>query len=279
MAKNKSAGGKVSLPWPDDPPLETFIEILARTGEPVTSVKPRPLPSDPEACLRDRPTGLGTDWSRRSLGTPARVLAVHWNLEFVADTLEQLGNVIESRKAQNRRANDGGVNIVAAVNMTETALLTHLRWHSWHENATLIMLRTALELAVRGGFIALGKKNEAARWTYGPDHKDRRIREAAVALFKNMFDMCKVVAPRLTEREPTCPEPYAVYKWLCGFSHLDNTAIAMHLGGALRPFTHDMAFAVYAYVGRLCAALAEVVTGCPDLAVWPKDWPDPWPWA
>ena len=166
------------------------------------------------------------------------------------------------------RANAAGLNILAAAQMVSSALLTHLRASSWYVNGTLVLLRTAINLAVRGGAIAIGTADEATRFFDGPNLPTPRERKAAE------FDIskcCEVLAPHVTSREPHASPPLAVYKWLCAFTHLDAKVLG-------KPPTHEDAYAAIAYVSWLCAAFAEIVTGVPDLAVWPKRWPASLPW-
>jgi hypothetical protein len=161
--------------------------------------------------------------------------------------------------------------------MVNSALLIHLHSVGWYDNAALVLLRTALELAARGGFIALGVGNEATRWTEGPKLGTEEEQDAAEALF-SAANCCAKIAPMLKHREVTSADPYAVYQWLCRFTHFDYKAFEMNHDASDDHISHEHAYAALAYVAWVCAVIAEVVVGDSTIARWPAVWPAKLQW-
>jgi hypothetical protein len=180
----------------------------------------------------------------------------------IAEEIEKSGGKLQLR------ANAAGVNALAAAQMVNSALVTHMRALRWYANSTLILLRTSIDLAARAAFIARGTGSEATRWEEGPRLKDGKQRKAARFLASDCIAALSTV---VRAKRPGTDDPRLVYEWLCAFTHLDAVALE-----DMKP-SHEDAYATIAYVAWVAAVVAEVVAGY-EISRWPSVWPPMLPW-
>jgi hypothetical protein len=206
------------------------------------------------------------DWSSRGLGGAAKLYRANENAVLAQRAIQGLATMLKAEQLSiNLRANNAGANVFAAVGMVQGALLLHLHSIGWHDNNALILLRTALDLVARAAFIADRRASEATQWERGANVR-------AVDSYPHLGSL-------LTRREPGVSDPHDVYEWLCSFSHFDSKALLLNHTSSAQRLKPDDVYAALAYVAWACAVLAEVITGVPDLAVWPDPWPVKLPWS
>jgi hypothetical protein len=85
-------------------------------------------------------------------------------------------------------------------------------------------------------------------------------------------ECCDSIQALVRKANSTAEAPRRVYEWLCGYTHLDSLAI-------MSPLSHEEVYAGIAYMGLLCAVVAEAVAGWSGVAQWPAAWPARLPWA
>jgi hypothetical protein len=260
---------KVTLPaWPDTPPMVPFSKTLCDGGfAPLRFVAGVRGDSD-ENWQRFAVQNVA-DLTKRTIGNASHLEAAYTNA-FKADALLRgFGEKIEVEHLPiDLRANNAAANIMVAVGMLHSAILVHMR-ENWHQHAALILCRSALELAVRAGVLALTTGNEPSLWWEGARllaERERRAAELKAAA------CCEKVEPLTRAANPGAGAPLAVYRWLCGYTHLDSVAI-------MTPLATEATYAAIAYTGWLCAVIAETIADWPNLAQWPTVWPTPLPWA
>jgi hypothetical protein len=256
--------------FPNDPQLEPLNVTLSKAGgRPVEGVRACHEGDAGKNLIEFATKGL-TDWSDRPPDYATMLLRAYDNA-YVADRAvavcaEQLRTM---NLSPGLRADNAGTNVIVAAAMVRSALLMNIQREDWYANSALIVLRTALELAATGGFIALGAENEAIVW-----EERERLQEQEIKSYERMFSArkrCDCIRPELESRDPTAPDPYEVYGWLCSFTHFDVTAVGMNFKGGSDQIRQTTVLAPLAYVSWVCAVVAEVVTGIAGLAQ-PGNW-------
>jgi hypothetical protein len=209
------------------------------------------------------------DLKARGIGNAEDLEAAYMNA-FKADVLVRgFGEKIQKEKLpEDMRANYAAVNIMVAVGLLHSAILVHMR-DSWHQHSGLILCRSALELAVRAGVLAVTTGNEPSQWWDAarlPSARERHEVELRAGA------CCEMIVPLVRTASPIASPPRRVYDWLCGYAHLDSVAIT-------KPLASEATYAAIAYTSWLCAVIAETVADWPGVARWPTVWPSPLPWA
>ncbi len=222
-----------------DPALQTFNESLSLSDEHIEQVILR-YEGDPSQNLAKFRDEGWADMSTRAVGHAAELALAYANVDWAALNVSDLAKRLEPRGHLNMRAAAAGRNVIAAAVIARSALLTHLREDERFEYATCALLRTSIELAGRAVFIARGSRDEASCFNRGA------TLHAADALI--VFDR------EVATREPSADPPSRVYKWLCGFTHVDVTV--MNKGA-----DHEHAYSAMAYVAWANAVAAEVIVG------------------
>lgn len=222
-----------------DPPFQTMNESLGRADEHIQQVILR-YDGDPAANIAKFRDEGWADLSTRAVGHATELALAYANVDWAALNVSKLASRLEPRGHLNVRGAAAGRNVVGSAVIARSALLTHLREDDRFEYATCALLRASIELAARAVFIARGAKDEASCFNRGGQLK--------------AADTMRVFDSELAKREPTADSPSRVYKWLCGFTHVDATV--MNKGA-----DHENAYSALAYVAWASAVAAEVVVG------------------
>jgi hypothetical protein len=239
---------------------ETFQDVLRRMGTPIQGVNAgwRGAPEDAFRQFREE------NWDglmARGVGGSAALAAAYLN---AAQLHDMLPNVAEQLLRNNPSValsddlNHGSALALAAAQMVNASLLAHLRKANWYEHATLLMLRSALEMAGSAAVFAVGPLHARQSWLAG----HRLSGELAMPCLTNLI--------RATRAE--VPDAGAVYAWLSKHVHFTRACIA---DGAP---AHEDAYAALAYVAWCTAIVAEAHLGVGGIAIWPKEWPERLPW-
>jgi hypothetical protein len=207
------------------------------------------------------------DLNARPIGTWSHLQDVHRNTVLASDAVIRLAKVIAERGGTpglDHRANNAGVNLLTACHLLHSASVLHARPDRTTHAHGLILVRSALETTGRAALIATGDGDEVFRW------KAPRARISA-------SECICALSPTLSLRQPGAPEASKVYAWLCNFTHM-NVRGFMHLQDT-DPSRRDDNYCGHAYAAWAVAVVAEVITGIPDLAIYPSAWVDPpLPW-
>ncbi len=156
-----------------------------------------------------------------------------------------------------------------------SALVLHGRGNPFRELGALSLARTALELAARGGWTAIGTEDEPQRLVAGPKLPTRSERMAAQPKVTECIARIQGEAmQRWREADAQLDTPTHVYDWLCRFTHFDAHAVES-LTTRPNELRQD-AYCGVAYAAWLAAAMASIVMG-QKLASPPRV-PAPPPW-
>ena len=261
---------KATLPdWPSHPPLRTLFERARSVGIPV-SVRDLTKPTADEfgkefqKFLRDSEADLHA----RTIGNWDHVMVAYLKASSV-ESVRELHNEIDERGGTvGPRELTSMVNLWAAGETVSAALFVHVRKNDAYEPVTLSILRTALELACKAAFIALGRGSEPERWMNGPMLPTSQQRRAAEVSVK---EASADFTHHLRARQLEAPDPQVVYSWLCSFTHRDRKAME-------HAPTHEDGYAALAYVAWVVAVVTELIVGESGLAHWPSAMPSPLPW-
>jgi hypothetical protein len=260
---------KVSLPeWPPTPAMVPLSKIL-RDGAFGPLRFNSGVTGDSDENWQQFAVQHVANLKSRAVGNANHLEAAYMNA-FRADVLvRQLGEKVQAEHLpEDLRANYASVNIMVAVGLLHSALLVHMR-ENWHQHAALVLCRSALELGVRAGVLAVTTGDEPSQWWDGarlPTADERRKAELKAGA------CCDMIVPLVRAANPGADPPRRVYEWLCGYTHLDSVAI-------MKPLPTEAAYAALAYTGWVCAVVAEIIADWPGLAEWPTVWPTPLPWA
>src|SRR5208283_55495 len=102
--------------------------------------------------------------------------------------------------------NYGTTMVLVAGQTVASALLLHLRSNLWNENATLVVLRTALDALGTSAVLMFGADEDRASWLAG-----NRIRAT---------ESLPALRNALRTKRPDIPDPESVFTWLSGHVHL-----------------------------------------------------------
>lgn len=240
-----------------DPALVTTQAALRRINRHILSFNftagPDPTASFQELCrlgladLDAYPIGNGQHLSDAHMNADKASHYTRTALEHFQEHIGEDGNI---------RTQNAGWLIVMAGQFVDAAVLPYMKDKRFYNVPTLVLLRSALECAARGGFIALGRRDEASVYQRGTN-----------ATAQSCFDRVRAAVLR---RRPSATTPDVVYGWLSDATHL-NVNMFLH------PPSREDAYAAIAYVAWFTAAMAELVTG-ERLAEWPSVWPSHLPW-
>lgn len=239
-----------------DPPLVTLDASLRATGDWVQETLLH-IPRDVDGAFRAFVLAE-EQWHKPSDRGDAIAFATAYSNSTTAhDTVANLAKrIIERGGKFSGRAEAAGRCVHASAFMVQCSVLTHLRAYGHFEYGTCVLLRTGVELAGRALFIALGTGDELTRFN------TERFKAS---------EYWPVASLVVSKREPRAWDPKEVYAWLCLFTHVDKAAMD-------KEPTREEAYAAIAYIAWFAAVAAEVVSGVPDLAVWPSVWPEKVPW-
>jgi len=259
---------KPKLPdWPVTPAMVPLSKTLAYGGFVPESLVVG-MRGDADENFQKFAVENVADLKARKVGNATDLAAAYLNAFKAEHLVRKCSEKIEAEQLPaDLRANYASVNIAVGVGMLHSAILVHMR-RNWHQHAGLILCRSALELVVRAGLLAITADDEPSRWSEGPtlgSREERRLAELGAAR------CCDTILPLVQTAEPTASSPRQVYEWLCGYTHLDAPAIK-------HPLASEAVYAAIAYVGWLAAVVAETVIGREDIAEWPSAWPTPLPW-
>ncbi len=226
--------------------------------------------------LRHFATGDLAEWMSQSPGAAKRLLAAYQNAWLADATIVAFARESEERNVEvPLRAQNAGICVISGSACVRSALLLALQTEPWYGLAALSLLRSGLDVAALGGYIALGSRCEATLWE-GRD----QLTNSQQHTFRKVFsapNCCARIWPALVARHAGAPHPYDVYGWLCNFTHVNFNAVERNFKDACDPLTHATVYPALAYVAWACAVVAEIVTGR-AVAVWP-DLPAALPWS
>lgn len=146
---------------------ESFQHVLTAMRSPLQAYKAewRMKPEESLTQFRSR------DWDtleHRQVGGAGALAAAYMNAAKVEDLLRRIGTrVAGSSVTISDALNHGSALALGAAQMVNSSLLTHLRATPWYEHATLLMLRTALEMAGASALFAIGPADQQRAWIEG----------------------------------------------------------------------------------------------------------------
>jgi hypothetical protein len=216
-------------------------------GSPLQAYKAewRMKPEESFQQFRDR------DWDTleaREVGGAGALAAAYMNAAKVEDLLRKISaRVAGSTMSISDDLNHGSALALGAAQMVNSSLLTHLRVTPWYEHATLLMLRTALEMAGASALFAIGPAGQRKAWIEG--HHVSPTKTTLPAL-----------RDLLRDARADAPDPGKVYTWLS--EHVHFTKVCIDDGAP----AHEEAYAALAYVAWCAAIVAEVHVGIGGIA-------------
>jgi hypothetical protein len=218
----------------------------------------------PEQSLKLFRENNWDDFSARTGGAGALVTA-YGNAFEAAGVLRDTLAHLEQHDATlttllSDEANYGAALAAAAGQMVNAALLTHLRSSVWYEHATLLMLRSALEMISGAAELVLAGPGSKHAWLEAGDRFN--------AAGKTLPTLNRI----LLLFEGSAPDAVAVYSWLSEHTHFTKKCFD-------GPPSHEDAYAALAYVSWAAAVVAGALAGWEPIARWPQSWPARLPWA
>lgn len=239
---------------------ETFQDLLRRMETPIQGMNAgwRLAPEDAFRQFREQ------NWdglAERQVGGSAALATAYLNAAQLQDVLPNIAERLvrnDPNVVLSDDLNHGAALALAAAQMVNASLLTHLRKATWYEHATLLMLRSALEMAGAAAVLAVGPPDARQSWMAG----HRISGKVAMPCLTNLI--------RITRAE--VPDAWDVYSWLS--KHVHYTRACIQDGAP----AHDHAYAALAYVAWCTAVVAEAHLGVGGIAVWPNEWPEQLPW-
>jgi hypothetical protein len=217
----------------------------------------------PEESLKLFRESNWDDFTARSGGAAALVTAYGNAFEAAAVLRDTAGYLAQHDPTLathlTDEANYGAALAAGAAQMVNAALLTHLRSSVWYERATLLMLRSALEMVSGAAELVLATPGSNNAWLAG-----NRFNAAGSSLpaLNRVLRLYEVAAPDASD----------VYSWLSQHTHFTKTCFD---GDP----THDDAYAALAYVSWASAVVAGAIAGWEPIARWPTSWPARLPWS
>lgn len=264
-------------PWPTCPPLTSVTTLSSLVITPPWNYRLTEPSGDKRASFEKYIIAkLPDDLESRAFGNLQDLIDVHHNVAFGSNLLETMLRDCIGVCAQRGvdapiRALVSAKLLALGVSMVTSAHTICMKEELFFHSSALVLMRTAIELVGRGGWVALGTGNEPHRVVSGPKLPTREERRAAEVPAGTCLD---AIAPEAQSKWREADHPRRVYEWLCRFTHFD--AIAVERLNTAGVAMQEDAYAASAYVAWLGAAMAEVVIGQRG-AVQPR-LPNPRPW-
>ncbi len=244
------------------PPFESLNAALARVERDVTGYG-FGMRGEPQANFEAFVRRPSVKLEAQRFGTAAH-LAEAYGLSFAAGqfVLRLSEQLKERRLWQNPRADEAGRSLAVASTLIDAAIVLHMRCEPICGPAAMSIVRTALEASGRAALLTCAPSDICTRWKSGGEIKASKCINA--------------LKPHIAEQPGQRSDPGVVYKWLCGYTHLDRRTVETYMEDA--PDLHEHCYAAIAYTSWVMAVVAEYVTGVADLAHWPTALPSPLPW-
>lgn len=258
--KKKKKGRPIG---PIEPALVSFNETLTKLGAPVAGVASG-IHGDPRQNFHAYVSREPVELEGREFGNWSHLEALYTNAMMADLAIEELCLAVVERGADpnaNRRAYESALNLKIASMLLHGAVVLHLRPEATLALCGMTHVRGALESTSRAALLALGTKDEVHRW-----ETDRLP----------VAEGLELLAQLVTKAEHDLGEPGRLYGWLCDFTHMSKAGVAHFADTSGRAQANT--YAALAYVSWAAALVAEVVSGVPNLATYPRAMPPALPW-